>query len=419
MGGCMKFIVPPNFYVINEDANPPMQLEPFYNYVDADIVHLKRGQRLEDIPEDDFYGITAYNEDYKMAELVAKFLKRRDPKCTIAIGGCHATYKPQEISEVFDHVIVGNGEWFIKSLFADPPLPLQGGDTSPTENTEWDEKSFRHFIKYNPNYHRHAESSYTIRTSYGCLWRCLFCANRKWNGIKFRSVSDIERQLNYLSSNGVRNLRVIDEVFTAHPEFEALCELFSSFEWNAQDRLDMLTGQKCAVLKKNGCKRVQVGIESFDEEIRRQLNKRLSDVEIANGIRNAVEVGLQLDAFIMLGLPYDTEYTIRRTVDKALEFFGREHVRPDIFVPYVGTAIGDAPEKHNLRMLTTDSLYFSTFAFQNMYGRIVAVPKHEADVREWEKLLFETLYELSPDIVRKTLDQPIKDWYTDYEMYSL
>jgi hypothetical protein len=302
---------------------------------------------------------------------------------------------------------------------ADPPLPLQGGDTSPTENTEWDEKSFRHFIKYNPNYHRHAESSYTIRTSYGCLWRCLFCANRKWNGIKFRSVSDIERQLNYLSSNGVRNLRVIDEVFTAHPEFEALCELFSSFEWNAQDRLDMLTGQKCAVLKKNGCKRVQVGIESFDEEIRRKLNKRLSDVEIANGIRNAVEVGLQLDAFIMLGLPYDTEYTIRRTVDKALEFFGREHVRPDIFVPYAGTAIGDAPEKHNLRMLTTDSLYFSTFAFQNMYGRIVAVPKHEADVGEWEKLLFETLYELSPDIVRKTLDQPIKDWYTDYEMYSL
>ena len=415
----MKFIVPPNFYVINQDANPPMQLEPFYNYGDFEIVHLKRGQPLEDIPTEgnDLYGITAYTEDYPMAEIIAKFLKRRDAKCEIVLGGCYATYSPGDVNyEMFDHVISGNGEWFIESQFGKLPAVKVG-----CQNIHWDERSFKHFIKYNPNYHRLSDNSYTVRMSYGCRNKCFFCANSKWNGIDFRSIGKITVQLDYLRNHGVNNLRILDEVFTVHPEFETICRLLKEydFRWNIQDRIDHLTEYDCAVLKKSGCNRIQVGVESFDDSIRRKLNKHLFDDQILNGIKIATDAGLQLDAFIMLGLPYDTEYTIRKTVDRALELFGKENIRPDIFVPYAGTVIGDSPEKHNLRVLTDDSRYYSTFAFQNEHGRIVAVPKQITDVSSWEKLLFETLYELAPDIVRNVFDNPIKEWHTDYEMYGM
>lgn len=402
----MKFIVVPNFYIINEQANPPLQLEPFYNYVDAEIVHLKRGNDLNTIPEDDFYGITAYTEDYPMAEIVARFLKRRDPKCRLAIGGCYATYRTAGVSDVFDDVVVGEGDDFIKGLY---PRKHNG--------TEWNSTSFKHFVKYNPNYHRGSDYSYTIRTSYGCYWSCNFCANDKWNHrVCFRDVLDIEKQLEYLASHNVTNIRVIDEIFTSHPDFKQICQMLKHFTWNAQDRIDKLTPEICNVLANNNCQLVQVGVESFNESIRNKLNKRLSDKALKAGLECAKDYGLKLNAFIMLGTPYDTTDIIKYNMDEGIKLFGVGNLRPDIFVPYRGANIGDNPELYNLRILETNPEYYSTFCFQNTKGKLVSIPKHVTDITSWETLLFDTLYELAPQLVKNTLNHPIKDWHTDYEL---
>ena len=414
----MKFIVVPNFYIINEQANPPLQFEPFYNYGDFEIVHLKRGQKLETIPDDDFYGITAYTEDYPMAEIVAKFLKHRNPECRIAIGGCHATYSNNDINRsLFDDVIVGNGEYFISQLFQRGNILHSLEPCS--QNIKWDSRSFKHFVKYNPNYHRGSNHSYPIRTSFGCYWNCHFCANKKWGRqVHYRDVVEIEKQLEYLLDNNVTNIRVIDEIFTSHPQFETICKMLKSFTWNAQDRIDQLTEKKCKTLSENGCNLVQVGIESFDERIRQQLNKCLMDESIEIGIKCAKENGIKLNAFMMLGTPYDTVESINYTCDEGIRLFGYENLRPDIFIPYLGTRIGDNPRKYNLRILETGPGYYSTFCFQNTHGKLVSVPKHITDVTSWEKFLWHKLYELAPKKVKNVLDNPITDWYTD-ELYNL
>lgn len=407
----MKFIVPPNFYLVHEDACPPLQLEPFYNYIEADIVHLKRGQSLETIPEDDFYGITAYTEDYPMAKIIARFLKHRNPNCQVVLGGCHVTYKLEDIDrEIFDHVVSGNGEWFFSKT------PIEHSH----QEVQWDSRSFEHFTRYNPNYHRHAMKSYTLRTSFGCYWKCYFCANVKWRctKVQFREIGELGRQLDFLKEHGIQNLRVIDEIFTCHPQFETICKMLKGFSWNIQDRIDQLTPEKCKILKENGCNRVQIGIESFDENIRQKLNKCLLNQHIENGIKYALDEDLRLETFLMLGVPYDTEDSIKFNRDKAIELFGYENIRSDIFVPYVGSVIGDNPETHNLRILTVDPKYYSTFAFQNVHGRLVSVPQQITNVGKWEQLLFDTLYELAPQLIRDILNDPIKEWYTD-EMYGM
>lgn len=400
----MKFIVVPNFYIINEQANPPLQLEPFYNYVDAEIVHLNRGVDLHTIPEDNFYGITAYTEDYPMAEIVARFLKRRNPNCRVALGGCYATYRTKSVSAVFDDVVVGAGDNFIKGLYA-------------RRSTGWDSSSFKHFVKYNPNYHRGSAYSYTIRTSYGCYWACNFCANDKWKRrVCFREVRDIQAQLEYLAANKVTNIRVIDEIFTSHPQFKQICQLLKHFTWNAQDRIDKLTPETCGVLANNNCQLVQVGIESFNENIRNKLNKRLPDKALKAGLECAKDYGIKLNAFMMLGTPYDTPDIIKHNRDEGVKLFGVENLRPDIFVPYRGTKIGDNPEDYNLRILEPNPEYYSTFCFQNTNGKLVSVPKSVTDITSWETLLFDTLYELAPRLVKNTLDNPIRGWHTDYEL---
>lgn len=407
------FIVVPNFYIINEYACPPLQLEPFYNYLDAEIIHIKRGQPLSLITEADVYCITAYTEDYPMAEMIARFLRSRNQKSLIALGGCHATFAPSGISDIFDYVIVGNGEKFIEELSSNA-INLQYEIMQCEQNIRWDSRSFKHFVKYNPNYHRDSSDSYTLRTSFGCYWRCSFCAHGKWDGkVQFRNLKDIENQLTYLKAHGVNNIRVIDEIFSSHPHFEAICNMLSDFSWNVQDRIDMLSPGKCKILGDNGCRLVQVGVESFCQDIRIKLNKKLSDKKLINGIKIAKDAGLILNAFIMLGTPFDTEDSIKHTKNEAIRLFGYENIRPDIFIPYHGTNIGDNPEHYNLRIIETAPEYYSTFMFQNTHGKLVAVPKHVSNIDSWERLLRETLYELAPSSVRSVLDNPIERWYDD------
>ena len=409
----IKLIIPQEFYIANEMASPPLQFEPFYNLDDIEFIHLKRGDSLSNIPEADLYGISAYTTDIKMANIIATHLRSRDGVSKIAIGGAHASYRTAEISSLYDYVIVGNGENFIRDAL-NGKLPQSRVVTGGERIRTFHPRSYKWFAPYNPNYHRGSTSSYTLRTSFGCYWNCYFCAcllNRK---VLFRESSEVKNQLDFLYDNGIRNLRVIDEIFTAHPEFELLCEMFQPFEWVAQTRLDLLTKNKAEMMKKNGCEVVQVGIESFSEEIRRNLNKRLTKRQLVNGLKIASDAGLRVYGFIMLGTPHDTFDTIKETVDTGRKLLNGNELRPDLFCPLPGTAIGDNPEKHNFRILTKDYEYYSVLCFQNTHGRLVGVPNHIKDIDSWEKLLRDTLYELNTSIIRKILDNPITDWHDNY-----
>lgn len=405
----MIFIIPPNFYVVDEAASPPTQLEPFYHFADVPIFHLKRGMLFDDIPEADFYGISAYTEDYPVSLLIARYLKARHPSCTIVIGGSHATIRPDDIDEIFDYVVVGPGEGFIQRLFNDKLCSriMRFG----TRIIRWPQLSYKYFADYVPGLHRGTSSTYPIRTSTGCYSNCKFCIPHKH--VKFRSVADIANQLLFLESKGIKCLRVMDDIFTCHPEFELLSSMFSRFKWSAVDRIDALNPHKASVLRNNGCFLVQVGIESFDETIRAKLGKRLSDKTLYKHLAITKDVGLQIQAFIMLGTPWDTFDSIKRTRDTGLSLMGRDGVRPDIFCALPGTTIGD--NLNNLRAVETNYVYYSVFPFQNVHGRLTCVPLHITNISKWEQLLRDVLYEMSSDLVRDCLDSPVKRWITDYE----
>ena len=409
----IKLIIPQDFHTANENAAPPLQFEPFYNLGDIDFIHLKRGDSLSIIPEADLYGISAYTSDFRMANIIASYLRSRDGTSRIAIGGSHASYRPQEIPYIYDYVVVGNGEDFIRNALQGK-LPKERVITGGERITTFHPDSYKHFAPYNPNYHRGSTSSYTLRTSFGCYWNCHFCACLLNRQVLFREASEVKKQVDFLYDKGVRNLRIIDEIFTEHPEFETLCEYFRPFSWVAQTRMNLLTEPKARQMKECGCDIVQVGVESFNEDVRRKLNKRLSQKQLWESAKIAHDAGLKLNGYIMLGTPYDTIETIQETVDIGKNLLNSFQLRPDIFCPLPGTDIGDNPEKHNFRILTTDYEYYSTICFQNIHGRLVGVPEHIKDIDAYEKVLRGALYELNTPIIKKVLDNPITDWYDMY-----
>jgi len=362
----LLFIIPPNFYLINENVSPPLQLEPFYNYDEIEFIQLKRGDSFELISEADIYGISSYTEEYFSAEQIAYYLRQRNPTSMIVLGGSHATCKYKDIPDVFNYVVIGHGETFIENIVKNK-FPKDRFVFGRQRNIKWPCSSFKHFNKYNPQLHRGAEKSYSLRLSFGCKWNCNFCM--KQSKMQFRDLADIETQFQFLIDNKIFNIRFRDPIFTKHPKFTEISRMLKNynFRWSFQDRIDNLTPQVCEILKNNNCDLAQVGIESFNENIRYEaLNKRIPNKILFENLKAAKENDLPINAFIMLGLPFETYDTLKETKDTGLKWLSREHLRPTIFCPLPGSTIGDNPGRFDFKILTDDYRYYAPFMFQNI-----------------------------------------------------
>jgi len=408
----MLFIMPPSFYILNEDASPPLQFEPFFQFDNVDFLHLKRGMSLNAIPITDCYGISSYTEDIEVSRIIAKFLKQRDPQCKVILGGYH-TLSNNLYDDCFDYVVIGFGEEWVKKFVVGeyPEARILYGSY---RLIDWGIESYEFYQKYNPHFHRGMNNAYSIRTTYGCFWNCSFCLNR-FKKVIYKSWDNISFQLHYLAEKGIKSIRVIDEIFTFHPQFELIVELLGrlNFEWTAQDRISSLTKEKVSFLKQNNCRLIQTGVESLNNDILIKLQKEITVDEIKAKVKMCQDLGLSLSPYFMLGLPFDTIDTIQQTRDLALQLFDPGLLRPDIYIPLPGSLIGDNPEKFGVRFLTKEFRYFSPFCFQNIHGRLVSIPGNIDDIDKWEQILRNTLYNLSPPLIKNILKNPITTWYDD------
>jgi radical SAM superfamily enzyme YgiQ (UPF0313 family) len=96
----------------------------------------------------------------------------------------------------------------------------------------------------------------------------------------------------------------------------------------------MLNAELINLMSQSGCVRISLGIESFTNTAAIGLPKVKQDTlndfkEIALICR---KYNIELNCFIMLGLPGDTPQDVTNTIAICLEFGAR--VRPTIYTPY-------------------------------------------------------------------------------------
>jgi radical SAM superfamily enzyme YgiQ (UPF0313 family) len=72
-------------------------------------------------------------------------------------------------------------------------------------------------------------------------------------------------------------------------------------------------------MAKNGCIRINFGIESGDEDVLRAINRNMSIDTIRKAVKWSKEVGIMTFGFFMIGLPQDTKESIEKTLKLMLE----------------------------------------------------------------------------------------------------
>ena len=179
----------------------------------------------------------------------------------------------------------------------------------------------------------------TILTDYGCPYPCTFCVIGTL-GFQTRPVADVLEEVDHLRGRGIRELFVMDQTFGVRRE-RAL-ELCAAFEqrgdlsWTTYCRPDTADDELCAALARAGCHTLMLGVESADDEILAAYRKGYPASKVRDGFRRAKCQGLRTVGTFIIGLPEETEDSIRKTLELAVEL-DMDFMSLNMAVPRFGT----------------------------------------------------------------------------------
>jgi len=180
----------------------------------------------------------------------------------------------------------------------------------------------------------------TVLTDYGCPYPCTFCVIGTL-GFQTRPVADVLEEVDHLRSRGVRELFFMDQTFgVVRSRALELCAAFAErgdVSWTAYTRPDTADDELLAALRRGGCHTVILGVESADDELLALYEKGYRASVVADAFRRAKRHGLRTVGTFIIGLPEETEDSLRATLSLAVEL-EMDFMSLNMAVPRFGTA---------------------------------------------------------------------------------
>src|SRR3989344_2569109 len=366
----------------------------------------------------DLIGITATILSYDAALETGKKLKNYK----IVIGGPHFTSVPEKVmqEECFDFGVIGEGEETIlelcNALKYDKDFSKINGLVY-RENGEIKINKRRELIKNLdelpfPALHLYPDlKKYTpmpggykqlpfahMITSRGCPYRCVYC-DRSVFGNRFRSQSPerVIKEIEFLVEKyGVKEIKFYDDTFTMDMErVSKICDLIIEkgikITWSCSTRVDRVNKELLMKMKKAGCWQIDYGLESGDQRMLNIMKKGITLEQSRNAAKWTKEPGIRLRAFIILGMPGETNESIRNTIDFVKEL-GVDVVAFYALMIYPGNELYDMVKKEG-RLLHEDYSQFSSL-IDTKKTRLHYVPDgmNEEELKNWIRKAYKEVY---------------------------
>ena len=108
--------------------------------------------------------------------------------------------------------------------------------------------------------------------------------------------------------------------------------------WSCFARVDTVTPELLMLMKKAGCHQIMYGFETTDENILKNINKRINLEQFQNAITWTRAAKINIRGAFMLGNPGETSASMEKTIDYAKNV-GIQFAVFNITTPYPGTAM--------------------------------------------------------------------------------
>lgn len=321
----------------------------------------------------DVVGMTCPTPLFHIIREICDVIKRIDSKIMIVAGGPHVSSIPKEAlkQSLIDIAVVGEGDFTLQEIFTKKIEEVSG--IGYKKNNEIICNPRKNYIQNLdllplPAWNLYDLSRYKspkilckenplgfMETSRGCVFNCSYC-NKSIFGQNFRykSPERVITEIKYMLKVGFKEIYIVDDGFTTSIErAKKICRMIIEqgikFHWQLTNgiRVDRVDKELFFLLKKAGCYRVAFGIESGNEDVLKDFGKKTNLNQVRNAVKWAKEAGIETWGYFILGLPADTEKTMKQTIDFA-KSLGLTLAKFSICTPYPGTALFYEYEKKGL-----------------------------------------------------------------------
>ena len=310
----------------------------------------------------------------------------------VICGGSHATIDPEQVisHHCIDFVCIGEGELPMLELcnkidagkdFLDVDSLWLKRDGNIIRNSirplleNLDSLPFPDRELFNYQSLEEAEQRrLVVMASRGCPYKCSYCCNylfrdcysNKGKYVRFRSVDNIIQEIKVSTKEYGDIERIVfhDDIFPLDKNwFNKFIDNYSkdvNLPFICNSRANLIDEEVVYNFRKAGCIQVNIGIESGNEKIRKEiLNRNISQKQILNAFNLCRKMGLRTYAYNMVGIPSEELSDMLDTV-KLNTLAKPSQIQTSIFYPYPRTELYNFCDRLGLLKCKRDATnYFS------------------------------------------------------------
>lgn len=305
-----------------------------------------------DVSEANIVGISSTFMTLKDVKEITKYVKEKNQEATLVLGGPISwSYPPDKImSEVPDLevIILREGERTFLDLVkkiqqgkaidqvsgiayksgsavkeTSPPTFIRGSDIP---RPDWNLINLSKRMPILP-----------IETARGCVYKCAFCSETSYwpKPIRLKPVDKITEELKTnIQEFNTKTFRFVDSCFTAPEKHcanicDAIIEEDMDIKWTSYARIDNMSRDLLKKMKQSGCVAIDIGMESGDPTILRNMEKNYTPNDVIKSINTAKELDIITHCNLVIGFPGETTETIENTINIL------EKAQPDTYDAYL------------------------------------------------------------------------------------
>ncbi len=294
-----------------------------------------------------FTGFSCTTSSFLDGVRIAELVKAELAGVRTVFGGVHVSAMQEKVLDDFpvvDFVVVGEGEETLTELLRagnSEPAGVEGvifrdGNGAVVYNgyrqtrLELDSLPFPAYEKLAgypdaymlPIFNYPKAPNTSCISSRGCPYACSYCDRSVFRrNFRYNSAEYLYGHLRYLKEKfGIRHINFYDDQFTFNRErvvdfTTMMIEQPLGMTFNCAVRAEHIDFELLKLMKKAGCWMISLGIETGDPDLLAQHRQNADLDMLAEKIRLISKAGIRVKGLLMMGLPGETESSIRKSMD--------------------------------------------------------------------------------------------------------
>jgi radical SAM superfamily enzyme YgiQ (UPF0313 family) len=354
-----------DFYPLNDQS--PFRLYSGYYHFGMDWAEIRK--KVENSRADAFGISSSFTPYHGEALEIGKIIKEWDRRRIVVMGGAHVSCDPEGVlrSPSVDYAVLGEGEvrfpLLLEQISREKAKSIETIDGigyrrsgeirfTPLQNFIQDLDSLPHPARELldlDRYQMRKKRSTMIITSRGCPHGCAYCSGHLVMGTSFRTRTPeavVREMMECHKQYGIEIFDIEDDNFTfdqkrARQLMNLIIETFGErkIELSAMNGVSFasLDGELLKLMKKAGFHAINLSYVSSDPSTKERMRRPKPATEFGRILEQAVQIGLHVIAYAILGMPGQT---IEEMADTLIYLMGEKVlIGPSIYYPTPGTPL--------------------------------------------------------------------------------